>query len=134
MEQWEKCATAYFENGKMRDVKDALRSIFNLKCGTDGALFHGIKLTRGDFAESDIRKAMTRLCGGASRTMGKDAQGNPTVGKFDWRMKYKDKAALALALTDLIGVTLESRVESYERKPQETEPATSATAATTTAA
>lgn len=109
---FEKAIKSYYSKGSMKEVRDLLRSIFNEQCGKDGDMFYGVRLSRSNFSDEEIRTCMAKFRGDATRKFDKDTE---SFGKFDWIIKDGTKSVQALAVTTLFAVTLNSRLDSYDR-------------------
>lgn len=106
--------TAFYEKGSVKGARETLRSTFNRLCGEDGFLFYGIRFSRKDFEESDIRRFMSFFTKGAERPTDKKSG---VIGKYDFRKLDDSVKVQADAVTTLFSVVICSRLETYEKVP-----------------
>ena len=62
-----KAVQAYYNKGSMKDLKDALRPVFNKLIGSEGDHFYGIKTKKSDFTDKDLRNFLATFGGSAKR-------------------------------------------------------------------
>lgn len=106
---------AFYKQGSMKKAKDILRSVFNNTCGKDGNLFYGVRLKKSDFNDEDVRTCLAYFRGNASQGKKKDANGNVVVTSYNWVNRDGSVDAQMMAITNLFGVVLSSRLKDWTR-------------------
>jgi len=123
-----KAVNAFFNSGKLADVKNLFRAGFNSAVGEPGELFAGYKIKKSDFSDADIRKAVSLACAGAKRkskkiTDPKTGEKVEVLQKYEWDIRTDSKTVNRIA-SELFGVVIESRADTLEQvKPAEKKPA-----------
>lgn len=112
-----KAIQAYYNKGSMKDLKDALRPVFNKLLGTEGDYFYAVKTSRADFDEKDLRHFLASFGGTAKREVTK--KGKDTVfGNYNYADKSGNKKAQISAFTTLCAVVLDNAKKHAVVKPE----------------
>lgn len=102
-----KAIQAYYNKGSMKDLKDALRPVFNKLLGTEGDHFYAVKTKKSDFAEKDLRHFLASFGGDAKRET--STKGKETVfSNYDYIDKSDNKKVQISAFTRLCEVVLDN--------------------------
>lgn len=119
-----KSIQAYYSNGKMSDLKDALRPVFNRLIGSEGDFFYGIKTKKSDFSEKDLRNFLASFGGSAKRNTEKKKKNGKTeiiFKNYDYTDKSGNKKIQISAFTTLCAVVLDNASKHEVIKPETTE-------------
>lgn len=122
-----KAIHAYYSKGSIKDLKDALRPIFNKLIGSEGDHFYGIKPKKSDFTEKDLRNFLATFGGSAKREQvksKKDGVETITFKDFNYTDKSGNKKVQIAAFTTLCAVVLDNAskhevIKSEEKKKEE---------------
>ena len=109
----------YYTNGGLKDVKNALRPIFNKLLGTEGDYFYAIKTKKSDFGDREIRHFLATFGGSAKRESTKK-NNNIIFGKYDYTDKSGNKKVQLSAFTTLCAVVLDNADKHEVIKLEET--------------
>lgn len=119
-----KAIKTYYSNGSMKELKDALRPVFNKLIGNEGDYFYGIKVKKSDFAEKDLRNFLATFGGNAKREVlksKKDGKETITFKDFNYVDKAGNKKIQIAAFTTLCAVVLDNASKHEVIKPETTE-------------
>ena len=117
-----KAIHAYYSKGSIKDLKDALRPIFNKLIGSEGDHFYGIKPKKSDFTEKDLRNFLATFGGSAKREQvksKKDGVETITFKDFNYTDKSGNKKVQITAFTTLCAVVLDNASKHEVIKPEE---------------
>lgn len=119
-----KAVKAYYNKGNMKDLKDALRPVFNKLIGSEGEHFYGIKTKKSDFTDKDLRNFLAAFGGSAKREQSKSKKdGVETIkfSDFNYTDKSSNKKVQIAAFTTLCAVVLDNASKHEVIKPEITE-------------
>lgn len=119
-----KAVKAYYNKGSMKDLKDALRPVFNKIIGSEGDHFYGIKTKKSDFTDKDLRNFLATFGGSAKREQSKSKKDGVEVVKFsdfNYTDKSGNKKVQIAAFTTLCAVVLDNASKHEVIKPETTE-------------
>lgn len=119
-----KAVQAYYTNGSMKALKDALRPVFNKLIGSEGDYFYGIKTKKSDFTDKDLRNFLASFGGSAKREQTKTKKDGVEVVKFsdfNYTDKSGNKKVQISAFTTLCAVVLDNASKHEVIKPETTE-------------
>lgn len=117
-----KAVQAYYNKGSIKDLKDALRPVFNKLIGSEGDYFYGIKTKKSDFTEKDLRNFLASFGGSAKREQvksKKDGVETITFKDFNYTDKSGNKKVQISAFTTLCAVVLDNASKHDVIKPEE---------------
>lgn len=117
-----KAVQSYYNKGSMKDLKDALRPVFNKLIGSEGDYFYGIKTKKSDFTEKDLRNFLASFGGSAKREQvksKKDGVEVVTFKDFNYTDKSGNKKVQISAFTTLCAVVLDNASKHDVIKPEE---------------
>lgn len=112
-----KAIQAYYNKGSMKDLKDALRPVFNKLLGTEGDYFYAVKTSRADFEEKDLRNFLANFGGTARREVTKKGK-EVVFGNYNYVDKSGNKKAQISAFTTLCAVVLDNAKKHSVIKPE----------------
>lgn len=119
-----KAVQIYYNKGNMKDLKDALRPVFNKLIGSEGEHFYGIKTKKSDFSDKDLRNFFATFGGSAKREQSKSKKdGVETIkfSDFNYIDKSGNKKVQIAAFTTLCAVVLDNASKHEVIKPETTE-------------
>lgn len=119
-----KAVQAYYNKGSMKDLKDALRPVFNKLIGSEGDHFYGIKTKKSDFTDKDLRNFLATFGGSAKREQSKSKKDGVEIVKFsdfNYTDKSGNKKVQIVAFTTLCAVVLDNASKHEVIKPETTE-------------
>lgn len=102
---------AYYAKGSLKDLKDALRPIFNKLVGSEGDYFYAIKTKKSDFCESDLRNFLASFGGDAKQQTTKTKKNGVTTetyNGYNYVDKSENKKTQIAAFTTLCAVVLDN--------------------------
>lgn len=102
---------AYYAKGSLKDLKDALRPIFNKLVGSEGDYFYAIKTKKSDFCESDLRNFLASFGGDAKQQTTKTKKNGittETYNGYNYVDKSENKKTQISAFTTLCAVVLDN--------------------------
>lgn len=114
----------YYSNGTIKDLKDALRPVFNKLIGSEGDYFYGIKTKKSDFSDKDLRNFFATFGGSAKRDSKKtkvDGKEVITFSDFNYTDKSGNKKVQISAFTTLCAVVLDNASKHEVIKSEESE-------------
>ena len=114
----------YYANGTIKDLKDALRPVFNKLIGSEGDYFYGIKTKKSDFSDKDLRNFFATFGGSAKRDSKKvkvDGVETLTFSDFNYTDKSGNKKVQISAFTTLCAVVLDNASKHEVIKSEESE-------------
>lgn len=117
-----KAIQAYYSKGSIKDLKDALRPVFNKLIGSEGDYFYGIKTKKSDFTDKDLRNFLAPFGGSAKREQvksKKDGVETITFKDFNYTDKSGNKKVQIAAFTTLCAVVLDNASKHDVIKPEE---------------
>lgn len=117
-----KAIQAYYSKGSIKDLKDALRPVFNKLIGSEGDYFYGIKTKKSDFTDKDLRNFLAPFGGSAKREQvksKKDGVETITFKDFNYTDKSGNKKVQIAAFTTLCTVVLDNASKHDVIKPEE---------------
>ena len=117
-----KAVQAYYSKGSMKDLKDALRPVFNKLIGSEGDYFYGIKTKKSDFTDKDLRNFLAPFGGSAKRQQTKSKKdGVETIifKDFNYTDKSGNKKVQISAFTTLCAIVLDNASKHEVIKPEE---------------
>ena len=117
-----KAVQAYYSKGSIKDLKDALRPVFNKLIGSEGDYFYGIKTKKSDFTDKDLRNFLAPFGGSAKREQTKskkDGVETITFKDFNYTDKSGNKKVQIAAFTTLCAVVLDNASKHEVIKPEE---------------
>lgn len=104
-----KSVQTYYKKGSMKDLKDALRPVFNKLVGTEGDYFYAVKTKKSDFSDTDLRNFLASFGGTAKREKSKtkiDGKDVVTFKDYNYVDKSGNKKIQVSAFTTLCAVVL----------------------------
>lgn len=117
-----KAIQKYYNNGTIKDLKDALRPVFNKLIGTEGDHFYGIKTKKSDFTDKDLRNFFATFGGSAKRekNKSKDKNGKEILifKDFNYVDKSENKKTQLAAFTTFCAVVLDNASKHEVIKPE----------------
>ena len=119
-----KAVQAYYNKGSMKDLKDALRPVFNKLIGSEGDHFYGIKTKKSDFTDKDLRNFLATFGGSAKREQSKSKKDGVEViafKDFNYTDKSSNKKVQIAAFTTLCAVVLDNTSKHEVIKTETTE-------------
>ena len=116
-----KAVQAYYNKGSMKDLKDALRPVFNKLIGSEGDYFYGIKTKKSDFSDNELRNFLATFGGAAKREQVKTKKNGETIvtyKDFNYVDKSGNKKVQIAAFTTLCAVVLDNASKHEVIKPE----------------
>lgn len=102
---------AYYAKGSLKDLKDALRPIFNKLMGSEGDYFYGIKTKKSDFSDYELRNFVASFGGNAKQETTKTKKNGittETYNGYNYVDKSENKKTQISAFTTLCAVVLDN--------------------------
>ncbi len=119
-----KAIMSYYRSGKLNEIKEKLRPVFNKLMGTEGEYFYAFKPKRSDFENEDLRYFMAFFGKKAKRPKLEkmvDGQKVTDWGEFDWVNSSDNKKVQVAAFTTLMAVVLSCSKKHEVVKPAPSE-------------
>lgn len=116
-----KSIISYYKSGKLKDIKEQLRPVFNKLMGTEGEYFYAFKPKRSDFSDEDLRHFMAYFGNKAnSPKIKKKVDGKEIIdyGEFDWVNSSENKKVQIEAFTNLMAVVMSCAKKHEVVKPE----------------
>ena len=111
---------SYYRSGKLSEIKEKLRPVFNKLMGTEGEYFYAFKPKRSDFSDEDLRHFMAFFGKNAKRPKLEkmvDGQKVTDWGEFDWVNSSDNKKVQVAAFTTLMAVVMSCAKKHEVVKP-----------------